>query len=210
MANLLTATNAMWELVKDRVRPSEYPWESGLQIGSIADWQLTRDRKDLASQYAWTVTAPGTVAFVVEHAGDRVIDPMAGSGWWAHLLGQAGVDVVAYDLHPPGTEENHWHSHGTHVRITVADGATAVAEHGRDRTLLLSWPPYDSPAGTDILSAYAGARVIFIGEGTGGCTGDDRLHELLDAEWTEVASHRPVQWPGLHDYVTVYDRRIGG
>lgn len=56
-------------------------------------------------------------------------------------------------------------------------------------------------------AAYEDGSSCYIGEGPGGCCGDDRLFELLDQQWAKVAEHRPVQWFGIHDYVTVYDRR---
>jgi hypothetical protein len=34
--------------------------------------------------------------------------------------------------------------------------------------------------------------------------GDDQLHVILDADWSEVDSHLPVQWWSQHDRVTVY------
>lgn len=206
------STNAYWDAVKDRVKPGDYPWEpDGLTIGGFKDPDYVEAfslRRDLCSRYSWTITAPATVAFVAEHAGPQVIDPMAGTGWWAHLLTEAGCDVAAFDLNPPGSDANHWHQDPTTYHpITTFDGAQAVRDHGAGRTLLLSWPPYSDPAGADVLAAYLGDRVIFIGEGPGGCTGDDRVFELLESDWTEAAAHRPVQWYGIHDWITVYDRK---
>lgn len=45
-----------------------------------------------------------------------------------------------------------------------------------------------------------------VGDGPGGATGDDRLHRILETDWTEVDSCEPVQWWGQHDRVTVYER----
>lgn len=154
-------------------------------------------------RYSWTITDPATVAFVAEHSRGRMVDPMAGTGWWGWLLAQVGVDVVSYDLEPGG---NHWHEgQPLHADVRALDGVEAVVLHS-DRTLFLAWPPYDKPTGVDILRAYRGDRAVVIGEGEGGCTGDDALFAELRRRWTEVASHTPVQWFGLHDVVTVYDR----
>ncbi len=213
MTDTALASNAYWDAVKDDVRPADTPWDPGPQVGApdYTDpewWRRNVGRNDYVRRYAWTITAPETVAFVVEHSGSAVVDPMAGSGWWAYLLGEAGVDVAASDLYLPGTDDNHWHRDvEPWVPITALDGVEAVRQHGAGRSLLLAWPPYDSPAGADILDAFQGDRVVFIGEGEGGCTGDDRLFALLDADWVEVAAHRPVQWYGIHDHVIVYDRK---
>jgi hypothetical protein len=199
--------NPMWAAIADHVRPSDYPWERGRQVGGFGDYEPLIQRTELTSRYAWTITAPETVAFVVTHAGPKVVDPLAGSGYWAYLLGQAGVDVIVSDLNPPDVAANHWHQAGVaHVHVAGMDAVDAVTAYGSGRTLLLAWPPYDAPIGADVLNAFPGDRVIYIGEGEGGCCGDDDLFELLGCGWVEVANHRPVQWLGIHDYVTVYDR----
>ncbi|MFJ1539202.1 hypothetical protein ACIODS_11735 [Micromonospora chalcea] len=87
---------------------------------------------------------PETVTFVAEHSQGRLVDPMAGTGYWAWMLTQAGVDVVAYDLHPPApnSEANHWHRNvSAHVTVGEADAKDSVT-WSTSRTLLLSWPPY--------------------------------------------------------------------
>jgi hypothetical protein len=154
-------------------------------------------REFCAFRYAMTISDPATIGFITAYASGRVIDPLAGTGYWAYLLQQMGVDVIASDIHPP---ERTW----THVE--VADAAAAVAGMS-DRTLLLSWPPHRRPAGTRVLRAFPGSRVIYLGEDFGGCCGTAAMFDLLRDEWGEVAEHTPIQWPGSHDYVTVFDRR---
>lgn len=205
--------NPYWDLVKDRVRPGRSLWGTptvdGYSSTFIDDFirahEAGVDRHSLCKRFSWTIPDPDTLAFVAEHSGGRLVDPMAGTGYWGWLLGQSGVDVVSYDIQP-GT--NHFHE-GAPLYSTVEplDGAEAVKLHP-DRTLFLSWPPMDD-AGARILAAYAGDRVIYIGESEGGCTGDDELYELLGKEWAELADRVPVQWDGLHDAVWVYERSGG-
>lgn len=207
-------TNAYWDAVRDHIEQDDlFGGPVVDSYGSIA-YRRTReieyrcDRGELTSIYAWTVSDPATVAFVREHAGPMVVDPLAGSGWWAHLLDQAGITVLASDLNPPdGTEANHWHRSSTHARVGQADAADAVALAPATATLLLSWPPYDSDIGARIVEAYRGDRIVYIGEGWGGCCGDDRMFELFERGWVQVAEHRPVQFYGIHDYVTIYQRK---
>lgn len=53
------------------------------------------------------ITSPEALAFVAEHSRGRLVDPMAGTGWWAYLLSElADVDTVRYDVEP-GTNEYH-------------------------------------------------------------------------------------------------------
>lgn len=202
-----TITNPMWDDLRGHVGAGKYPWDDGPQVGGLGDYEPLERRADLVGRYAWTITSPETVAFVAEHSRGRIIDPMAGSGYWAYLLGQVGVDVLSFDETPPTTAVNNWHRPGVeHAPVGLMDAATSAGMHS-DRTLLLAWPPYDTSTGHETLIAYTGARVIYIGEGWGGCCGDDDMFAAFERDWVEVASHRPVQWMGIHDFVTVYERK---
>lgn len=209
----MTVDNPYWDEVQPYLATD--PWcgrkvidtygmYSQPRFEGFADRALMRER--LVGQYAWTVTDPDTVEFVAAHAGSNIVDPLAGSGYWAHVLRQHGASVAAYDLNPPSAGGNHWHKAGIeHVPVKQGDGP-AVASAYPHRSLLLAWPPYDQPTGADILSAFAGQRVIYIGEGDGGCCGDDAMFTAFRTGWREVAERVPVQWDGIHDFVTVYDR----
>lgn len=207
----ITTTNDYWDAVKDHIDPTGSLWgtpEVGSPLGrrgSITDWvENVPQRNDHVKRYSWTITDPDTVAFVAEHSRGRLVDPMAGTGWWAHVLQAHGVQVVCSDADPGG---NHWHKgEALWTQVGRVDAQAAVADFP-NRTLFLSWPPYDRPDGVETLRAYGGGRLILIHEGEGGCIGDDALFAELAAHWDEVADHVPVQWFGMHDRVTVYDRK---
>jgi hypothetical protein len=203
--------NPYWEAVMDCVEPDSFrgnPVVGEFRLDrSVAECiARTPNRITLARKYCWTIPDPDTVAFVAKHAHGGLIDPIAGTGYWAYLLTQVGVDIVCYDLNP-GAElvTNGWHGDDLYAEVRAKDCADAVALHP-DRTLFLAWPPHGQDVGTRTLTAYQGARVIYVGEGNGGGTGDDQLHLLLDTDWTEVDSRQPVQWWGQRDRVTVYER----
>jgi hypothetical protein len=211
--------NPYWDAVKERVSESGSLWRTPTLGGldayrnatgfDVERWAREAPRRtDYVRRYSWTVTDPETVAFVAEHSRGRLVDPMAGTGYWGWLLAQLGVDVVSYDLNPPepGAEDNIWHRNSSvHSTVLPLEAVESVKLHG-DRTLLLSWPPYGFPA-EDVLGAFAGDRLVYIGEDVGGCCADDAFFEHLESHWVEVAERVPVQWDGMHDVVKVYDRR---
>lgn len=200
--------NPLWAEVEQHVTPGKHRYDPARQIEWYGLNGISLRRMDHCSTYSWTITAPDTVAFVAEHLGRAVIDPMAGSGYWAYLLGQLGKDVVATDLAPAGEgSANPYHKNGSWLTVDQFDGVRSVGRLGVGRSLLLSWPPYDEPVGANILAAFTGDRLVYIGELSGGCCGDDDLFAALERDWDMVAEHAPVQWFGMHDYVQAYTRK---
>jgi hypothetical protein len=203
--------NPYWEAVRDCVEIEPLGGSAVVGYYSVdrsieENIARTPNRLTLVRKYCWTIPDPETLAFVAEHARGGVVDPIAGTGYWAYLLAQRDVDVVCYDLNP-GAElhVNGWHGDDLHTEVRAKDCAEAVALHP-DRTLLLSWPPHGQDVGTRIVMAYAGNRIIYIGDGRGGAAGDDQMHAILEADWVQVDSRQPVLWWGQHDRVAVYER----
>lgn len=217
--------NPYWDICEPHAEPSGERWEGPQVAGFFVSRRRLKDdpnfaermafwekRRELTSLYSWSIPDPPSVKFVVEMSRGKLLDPIAGTGYWTYLLAQSGVDCAAYDSAPPtsSTEDNMWHRHASaFMAVLRADAVAAVAALtfvDSSPTLFLSWPPYESPLAYEILKAYRGDRVIYIGEGAGGCTADDDFHELLDKEWTEVDFHLIAQWGGIHDRIWVYDR----
>jgi hypothetical protein len=211
--------NPQWEALGRRWRTQARAWREPTVLvphppgharagenDYVSSYQL---RETLVKRFCWSVTAPATVDFVAEHAGEQLLDPLAGTGYWAYLLRQCGVGVVAADLYGGVSgKANPWH--GT-VRpwadVERGDALDTLAAMGGapGHTLLLAWPPYNEPVAALALAAYTGTRVIYIGE-EWGCTADEEFHRRLESQWRLVAAHVPVCWDGIHDRVLVYER----
>lgn len=211
--------NPYWETIKT------LPGEEDLFDGR---WQpkqwmftptghITRRRDELVKNYSWAIPDPVSLQFVAEHSQGRIVEMACGTGYWLWQLSQLGIDCVGYDKYPPHlSANNEWHrplddnymptGENGICHFDIQSGMPENLEQHSDRTLFLCWPPYESSMATECLKHYHGKRVIYIGEGQGGCTADDIFHEMLSQEWEEVADHRPVQWEGIHDWITVYDR----
>lgn len=211
--------NPYWEEVKDFPEP-DFDWGSGTR--QLARWNDTgkpieyglRDR--FVKRYSWSVPDPEAIEFIVEHLDGRaVVEIGAGTGYWAYLLNQAGVQIDAYDIEPVPLGENNWHpKEDAPVEwYPVRQGNENVLSlpEYHDRTLLLSWPPYDKPMASDALKLYRGKQLIYIGEWRG-CTGDKDFHDMLDphdeieVEWQQTGRCRLVQWEGMHDRIYVFER----
>ena len=111
---------------------------------------------------------------------------------------------------------DHWHRHEagfTRQQVVlrhftdVVKGDATTFDVPADHALMLCWPPYDDDMAARALTRYQGDRVIYVGEGAGGCTGNDAFHAALAEQWDPIAHYEIPQWDGIHDGVHVYARK---
>lgn len=195
--------------------------------------ELREVEMDLRRRFSFAIPNLEALDTIAGHSPGGVVEIGAGGGYWAMLLQQRGVDVIAYDPDPPGSGATTWHSGRAWTAVHHGDH-TKAAGHPT-RTLMLCWPSYDEPWSAQALEHYRGDTVIYIGEGPGGCTGDDRMHALLgeppscwhhDDDYNElpcpddcpanvpplfreIADVEIPQWAGIHDWLRVYRRTAG-
>lgn len=184
--------------VRQVMRPGE---EDNPLLREIA---LHAFRPALVRRYSWAIPDAGALEVIAQYS--PLVEIGAGTGYWAHLLRRRGVDVIAFDLHPPAGSDHPYHR-GAHVWTEVVAGGTEQAGRDPERALLLCWPPYDQPMALECLEAYCGSTLIYIGEPESGCTADDAFFERLRQSWTPIDSYPLLQWPGIHDRLEVYERR---
>lgn len=166
-------------------------------------------RWEMVLEYAYAIPSEPALDLLVELA--PIVEVGAGGGYWAMLLRERGVDVIAYDI---AAGKLHSPTEGRDMRprrlwTDVLRGEASRSGEHPDRTLFLCWPPYDTGMAYDALSAYldAGGRtLVYIGEGNGGCTANESFFELLEQRMVEDHDHEAwiPQWPGIHDYLSVW------
>lgn len=213
--------NPYWDIVRT-IRGNWIQWKYYRQwepdwITSTLDGERI-ERDAFCGEYTWAIPDPDSLDFVAQWLAPAAIEIGAGTGYWAWQLSQLGVDMLAYDLYPPQhTGQNHYHSPRTpdksgligqvrSVFFDVRAGNELVAKQFPERILFLCWPPYESSFAFDCLKAYQGKRLVFIGESSGGCTANDAFYGALNENWQEIAEHKPVQWSGIRDHISVYER----
>lgn len=157
-----------------------------------------RQREDLVEEYAWAIPNEAAIDTIVEWS--PILEVMAGSGYWARLITDAGGDVLAIDIDAPVGEE--WYP------VWRADARDVVTDYP-ERTLLMIWPPYGESVATETLGRYRSAGgdcCIYVGEGRGGRTADDRFHTMLHEEWTLEETVDIPTFFGIHDRLEVWTR----
>lgn len=166
--------------------------------------QMLAHRDEGIQEYAFAVPNQEALDTIARYG--PILEMGAGTGYWAHLLRQMGVDVMACDQQVVADGgDNQFHFRRPWTAVVQAKAGPWLALHP-DRTLLLVWPDYSSPFGRQCLDFFTGDRLIYVGEGYGGCTGDDAFHKRLNREWTECELVDIPQWDGVHDYLQVYQR----
>jgi hypothetical protein len=164
------------------------------------------ETKRLQSTYAWSIPTERALTTIAQHA--PIIEVFAGTGYWARLLADRGVDIVAYDARPIKPDHtNEYFNEDAESWFPVKRGTQRSVIRHADRALLMVWPPYASPIAAEALALYKGSTLIYVGEPEGGCTADDRFFEQLQAEWNGVECITMPQFDGIHDYLLVYTRR---
>lgn len=178
-------------------RPSKKRYDS-------SNGQFKDNRSDLVVKYAWAVPTCEVIhKLSINHR--KIVEIGAGTGYWGYLLKQAGVEVVCFDKHPPSLRNLNDYRHNK-CYIPIRKGNHKVLPMFTDHTLMLCWPPYSNPMAVNCLRAYKGERLIYIGEGDGGCTASEEFFEELSRYWELVEEFDIPQWDGIHDSVQEYVR----
>lgn len=204
--------NPYWEIIRQLpLDDMPLPWHQRPEPmlhwlgGNREEYKIFADRFDMCGTYSWAICSPGDVAWLKGILGGRgVVEPGAGTGYWAWQMEQAGIDVAAYEPEVQGPV-NHF-ARRTWTSLLRDDHS--APKHHPDRALFLCWPSYAEPWAAQALACYSGDLLIYCGEGEGGCTADDEFFHLLEAEWEEVSdSAAHVSYWGIHDYLTAYRRK---
>lgn len=155
-------------------------------------------RRTFIAFYSWAVPNRESIAAISAFVGSRtLLEVCAGSGLWARLLSAAGVQVVATDGQPPRETD--------YLPLETLEAEQAVQIHSDCQALLVCWPPFRDACAFRALRAFAGDRVILVGDAR--FMGDQHLHDLLDQEWALRQRIRIPAWPGLDDCAYFYLRK---
>jgi hypothetical protein len=171
-----------WKL-KERVDWTD-PKSAAAHMGSLADEFLIRDK--FINRYGFAIL--WSVAIEAMRPYAPLLEIGAGSGYWTYELKKHGIDCIATDTmdgqygffsRQTGEEDklNRWQKQ--YIEIEKLNSVEAVRKYPK-RNLLTVWPDYNSSWAADALDIFTGQVVIYMGEGPGNATADDRFHELLD------------------------------
>lgn len=168
------------------------PEEFGLVSSSLQSLQL---RSETVHKYSFAIPDEDSLNLIAKYS--PILEIGAGTGYWAKLLNDIGVDILAYDNFSWKLDAK-W--------FEVKEGSIEVIPDHPNRTLFLCWPDYNTSFAYDCLKAYKGDLFIFIGENRG-CTGDDKFFNYLHKNFKIIERQKLYQWLGLHDDLSIFQRK---
>ena len=151
-------------------------------------------RQECLKKYSFAIPDEEAIEKISKYS--PIIEIGAGSGYWSFLLKEAGVDVEAYD-------DGSWGWDTTWTTVLEGGPDTPMG----NRNLFLCWPNYSTPFAYNCLKNFKGKYFIYIGEGSGGCTGDDDFHGYLDKNFKLIDDYELPQWFGIHDRLCIFKRK---
>jgi hypothetical protein len=185
---------------------ADLPFAERRKLGLAPQGDAAYEQRDeLRWRYSYAVPDEAVLAAIAKHG--PVLEIGAGTGYWARMLADRGLDVVAYDLQPvDGEIRNRWIGQ-RQAYFPVQRGGTEVAAQYPDRTLLLVWPPYDSAMAAKALMAYRGQTLALVGEDeANGATGTRSFWAALERGWRQIERLALPRWPRVYDELTIWRR----
>jgi len=159
-------------------------------------------RNELVPKYSFAV--PNQEALdEIKNLGVKIIEIGAGTGYWAHMLNQNGVDIICFDKYSTTYSHGPWQKYW----FNVESGGPEKIKDYPDRVLFLCWPDYGNKMATKCLKSYKGEYVIYIGESHGGCTADEEFFDVIERDFELVKRIEIPQWYGIHDELYIFKRR---
>ena len=142
-------------------------------------------------------------------AASPILEIGAGSGYWSYELKQFGVDIIATD---PGVGRYYMNSKGgffwqqSWTAVEKLSAVKAIKTYPT-RSLLIIWPDFHTTWPLKALIAHRSKHLFYVGEGSGGCTGNDHFHKYLDKHYKQIAIVDIPQFIGIHDRLFCYSRK---
>lgn len=166
-------------------------------------------RTSFTQNFAWAIPSQEAIESIVKFAGsEQILEIGSGLGLWAGLIRAHGGSIIPVD-----TFESHGTSRSaTFVLTEEIGGITAIYKY-KPKVLMMCWPSYGDSFAALALEEFEtcappDAQLIYIGEGFGGCTGDDRFFEMLNQSWELVNQIDIPQWWGIYDCLNLYRRKV--
>jgi len=167
--------------------------------------ESTSIRNEHISQFGFAVLTEEIIEAI--RGIGNFLEVGCGTGYWSYELNRAGIDVIATDPYPPGENyEGKYQFARSWTSIEKIMAKDAIKKYP-ERNLLTVWHDYAADWTGEMLLKFQGQYIVYVGEGSGGCTGSDAMHEILDSQFDIVQELDIPQFLGLNDRLFIYKRK---
>jgi hypothetical protein len=174
-------------------------------------WRASMEsRHPFIEEFGFALVTDKETELIKDVCDRPILSLGCGTGYIDQFLRFQGLEVISTD--PITIYKN---SYGFTREYKPQDGkiwrlsATRAVKKTPNCDVLLSWPCYDKEWAFNAVNLLpVGAKIIYIGEGHGGCTGSDQFHNFLDMKCNELYHSAMAQWNGIHDNMTIYERTL--
>jgi hypothetical protein len=163
-----------------------------------------RAKHELRAKYSFAVPTKEALEAIAFFS--PIVEPFAGTGYWAHLLRRAGVNVRATDLHVPDGTEHHNDCPRAlpHTIVEQLDATSSVFKYN-NRALFMCFPPAHGEAYA-AAQEFEGRHVAYVGDEDWLLTGGLELRSLLTADFTKVRVIKLPSWRGENTTLSIWSR----
>ena len=161
-----------------------------------------RLREKFLKEFGFAVLCAEAVELLRPHC--PWLEVGAGSGAWVRGLQAAGLAVIGTD---PKNDEHWGFQYEKHAPLAPLPAADAI-KWAPDRNVLCVWPTLGQSWAAEAIAVITPGRFLaLVHEEEGGCVGDDAMYEILSTSYTQVAEEALPCFPGIHDHLTLYQRK---
>lgn len=200
---------ALYDLFKTGI-VTEPLYESFSSKFNMDNFYISILKDDFTKYFGYALLSEPLISSLTEQLKNtKVIEVGAGCGFLASNLLDRGINIVAIDK-----ESSTKSSYGFINKFCdiLPDIAEEHLTHNNYENIIMSWPNYSEPFAANILKILKpGQRLYYLGEGLGGCTGDDEFFNLLESKailnekLTQSLRKHGLSWQSIHDRWNVYD-----
>ncbi|EER03117.1 hypothetical protein Pmar_PMAR023229 [Perkinsus marinus ATCC 50983] len=172
----------------------------------LSDWvDSTRDY--MCHIYAYATPTESALELLSSFVPGGVVEVGSGTGYWAKLLRDRNVKVLALDKNPPDHQANAYHGRcrpHTEVKKNAADLQSLSAEEYPK--LMLCYPPPQEHMAAEAIGNFKGDYVYHIGEWFGD-TGTLAMQKALGQGFRMIRREPLPNWPSTSYEMTIWKRR---
>ncbi|KAF4697753.1 hypothetical protein FOZ60_000097 [Perkinsus olseni] len=173
----------------------------------LSDWvDATRDY--MCHIYAYATPTESALDLLSDFVPGGVVEVGSGTGYWAKLLRDRRVEVLALDKNPPDHQANAYHGRcrpHTEVKKGNATDLESLSPMEYPK-LMLCYPPPQEHMAAEAIGNFKGDYVFHIGEWFGD-TGSLAMQKALGQSFRMIRREPLPNWPSTSYEMTIWKRR---